>query len=752
MASLLAFIPTNAFGNNEDISDTNVTDLSVSVDSVNNWGRSKVTMRFAEDPQPPRANIEAGDTISVTWPTQANHSGNVYLVGDYQSHQAVTIEGTDTVIGYADITGTGATVTFTSDVENYQHVEGYLSFWVTAVADSNMEEGTSEDVIINSGDYEAGITIHKPNTGTGPVGFSSKSGVFGTNDDGTPNYSSGQWYLLANRNRVTNLNGSVTIVDTLPEGVTFTSFQYVFFQAADESSREGAWSDADSRAFISSHGGSVNYDESSRTLTITLPASAFTRQTSGGETEGLVWAFLINTQIDETYIRDHASPDATEFPIRNNMTSTYTVRNEDGTTTTTREPHSSTLRLPNSESGATGVPQGIIRVSKTVDGTTVPIEGVTFRIYKVHQNAAGEYERETNWYRNSDGSYSSYVDMETVANGVATSPSLDDGTYELAEVNGPDWVVTTTQEIYVTISGTEGVSKPVTNRVVPIDITVTKKWVTDSGATDNTEHPTIYMDLYRQIENGSPELVEGSRQMLANGTSTVVWSNMPRYDAHGNAYTYSVKEVDADGNVVDPSGYTSSISGTTVTNRRNDNYIESYSELEVSKVDEDGNLLDGATFTLYADEACTQEIAQYEGGRATIRMNDDAIRPYIPTTSGTRTIYLKETKAPDGYAIDSTVYPIDLTTAMDEGSWNSDHTLYTVNVTHTITSDGSAALSITNEKAPGTPGTSDETNGLPVTGDSALVLAVIGVLVFAGLVAGAVGLRMRRKPEGKTEE
>ncbi len=96
---------------------------------------------------------------------------------------------------------------------------------------------------------------------------------------------------------------------------------------------------------------------------------------------------------------------------------------------------------------------------------------------------------------------------------------------------------------------------------VPVkDITATKEWV--NGAEKKTD---IWFQLSRKTPNGSLEKV-GTPKALPIGTEQAEWKNLPETDDDGNVYTYSVQEVDQDGNDFTPADFTKVEKGLEVTN------------------------------------------------------------------------------------------------------------------------------------------------------------------------------------------
>ena len=100
---------------------------------------------------------------------------------------------------------------------------------------------------------------------------------------------------------------------------------------------------------------------------------------------------------------------------------------------------------------------------------------------------------------------------------------------------------------------------------------ITAKKVWKDGLGDDAKRPTIYFKLYRKIEDGKEQAVDGvDVKQLSNGTTEVTWDNQDIADDEGNKYTYSVKEVDDKGKDFTPEGYTATYSedGLTVTNTK----------------------------------------------------------------------------------------------------------------------------------------------------------------------------------------
>ena len=98
--------------------------------------------------------------------------------------------------------------------------------------------------------------------------------------------------------------------------------------------------------------------------------------------------------------------------------------------------------------------------------------------------------------------------------------------------------------------------------VAKTDISGTKTWVDDSNA-DNTRPDSITLKLYRNIKGGDKTEVTGvTPTWTKNGnTWTYEYKDLPKTDADGNVYTYTVKE-----ELAAASPYEAKYDGNNITN------------------------------------------------------------------------------------------------------------------------------------------------------------------------------------------
>ncbi|NLY36641.1 MAG: Cna B-type domain-containing protein, partial [Tissierellia bacterium] len=111
-----------------------------------------------------------------------------------------------------------------------------------------------------------------------------------------------------------------------------------------------------------------------------------------------------------------------------------------------------------------------------------------------------------------------------------------------------------------------------------IEVKAEKLWVNGPSV-----YPTVWFKLYRNITGGAVEAVPTDQaviKMLGNGILTVKWEHLDATDINGNPYTFSVKEVDSEGNDFTPVNYEKVEEGLTVTNT----YVSPKTEVTGTKV------------------------------------------------------------------------------------------------------------------------------------------------------------------------
>ena len=120
--------------------------------------------------------------------------------------------------------------------------------------------------------------------------------------------------------------------------------------------------------------------------------------------------------------------------------------------------------------------------------------------------------------------------------------------------------------------------------------------------------------------------------------------------------------------------------------------------------------ISGATFTLYDG---TTEITTFTGGSFEISTANEALQKFLPTVGKSKTLILKETKAPSGYVLSNTEYKVILKTTVNT-AWNANHTMLVTTTTHSIAFDNQKTeLTVVNEPETTTPPTTPPDDDVP---------------------------------------
>ncbi|GGP17037.1 Cna B-type domain-containing protein [Oceanobacillus neutriphilus] len=188
----------------------------------------------------------------------------------------------------------------------------------------------------------------------------------------------------------------------------------------------------------------------------------------------------------------------------------------------------------------------------------------------------------TLWY-DLNGERVQYTQEEafTTVDGVLEIGNLPLRTYYLVEKEAPTGYVISEEEIEIVVNKAFGnneeniVSTTFENTKEKIDVTGTKEW----QGGENQRPESIDLQLFRNGEAlGEPITLEA-------GKTEYTWSDLDKTDIDGNAYEYTVDEVNV------PDNYEKSISedGLTITNE----FVSPSIDIPVEKVWDDANNQDG---------------------------------------------------------------------------------------------------------------------------------------------------------------
>lgn len=142
-----------------------------------------------------------------------------------------------------------------------------------------------------------------------------------------------------------------------------------------------------------------------------------------------------------------------------------------------------------------------------------------------------------------------------------------------------------------------------THPIETTSVTVTKTWIDDSN-NDDTRPAEVTVSL---LADG---VVYDTVTLTEAGGWSYAWDNLPKNDA-GVEITYTVDEVDANGDPTVPSNYTSDVSGYTITNTIKQ--VEISVSCTKTWIDPDGTTHPDITIELYQDDVKIDEAVLSDG-------------------------------------------------------------------------------------------------------------------------------------------
>ncbi|SFE42758.1 Cna protein B-type domain-containing protein [Peptostreptococcaceae bacterium pGA-8] len=421
------FIPTQTVFAEGDISNKVVTNLQVSPADIQDGGKTRVKVDFAENKN---HNIQEGDIITITWTRQPDIQFSGFV-----SEWDLEIQGK--IVGKVVIGQDKAVITFNEKINNLYDVEGFVSFEVEG---RNFTQTSEEDTklgIISSGDKNATVSITKPQSGNVGV-FYYKTGNMDTNDTEHVN-----WWLNANMQKA-YVDKEIRIEDEIQGGQELVNDSFQITVTGSSGGEYSSTQDFENRY----DGSSIIVDQNK--IKIRIPQK---------------WASL--NQFSIYYQTKIIAPKQEKFV--NNSKAWY---QEHGKDAVEGKDFNWAVDNINVNAGITGTVKGELKIIKNVEGTATPIKGVKFLL----KNDAGtEF---------MDGQ--SEIILETNEDGIANIKGLPVGNYKVKEIEAPKWVdfdPLTVPELTFEIKDDdiEGKLLNVENKIVTTSISVEKKWVGPTG-------------------------------------------------------------------------------------------------------------------------------------------------------------------------------------------------------------------------------------------------------------------------------
>ena len=237
------------------------------------------------------------------------------------------------------------------------------------------------------------------------------------------------------------------------------------------------------------------------------------------------------------------------------------------------------------DAGATGTVKGELKVTKTIDGTNIGIQGVDFQLKREDGEEIQNGEK--------------LVTLTTGSDGIASIKNLPIGTYKLKEIKAPEWIdfdPLTAQELQFSVndSDTTGVELGVTNKKKVISIHGSKTWNDHENQDRKRPQSIIIRLLANDIEKEVKEVKESDGW-------TWEFTNLEEYDHNGNKIIYTLTEDKVE-------GYSTEIKGYDITN----SYTPGKTSVQVTKAwkdkeNQDGKRPESVVIKLLADGEDTQK-------------------------------------------------------------------------------------------------------------------------------------------------
>lgn len=517
-----------------------ITQLSAKPDHVMSGSTVEITVSFSEQACP----IQPGDTIKVSWPS----TGEAYLNAYNQTFPLID-SASNLVLAHVVVSNGEATITFTQHIPQLQEASGNIQFKAIAW---NVTDVTTEDtktIHITSGDKSIPVTITKPEYNDQPTDFYSKIASIWPNDS-THIY----WYLNTNTRRE-NIEEPLTITDHIQPGQSIVPDSFMIYNTSNSEFYKGPNAIAEFEAAHPDSSISYNLD----TSTINIKLSPFT-------VNGINWIILFKTHMDEL----------TQKNFSNKSTIHYWVKGAPAPETVQSN---ASINNPFAEGDISGAPAGTLIIKKLLDRSdsnalNLPLSGVSFQLSRVDGAPL------------TPGGPSSIV-LTTDSAGEAKFTGLSDGEFKLVEVYAPNWINPIPDPITfkMTDANIQGVKQTIKNTKKLTSVSATKIW-----HTPESPPPQVWFKLYRSNGIKPPAAVPNAPiKALAPGTTQVSWPDLELADDIGNIYTYTVKEVNAQGEDFTPLGYKKQEDGLSVINT----YQNETTSLQVTKNWVDENNQDG---------------------------------------------------------------------------------------------------------------------------------------------------------------
>ncbi len=406
--------------------DELVTEFYVDQNTIQDGGSTTVHLKFAENSM---RDIRGGDTIKVNW----QRAGQPTFSG-FHKEEDLRVKGRK--IAKLIVTPDGATITFNSDVDALDNVEGYAFFMIEGRNLTSTSEEDTKTGHITVGSKRLDVSVTKPATGVGTGAFYYKAGRMDPNDTDRLN-----WWLSINTNRA-QVYEDIVIKDEIQAG-------HELDPATLNITVEGY------------HPGTLSGTNVLTEFSTKYPGSSI--NISGNVIDvRIAYGYATGNKFVINYKTTITNKNQAKF---DNKTKAW--YHEVNKPKVEGESFDASVDNVNAGGGMNGTLRGELKIVKVVDGTKKGIPGVSFLLKREDGSVIKEGKSEITLITNSEG--------------IANIRDLPVGRYNVKEMNAPEWIdfdpfKAEKIEFTVSDSDAQGTVLDISNKLKTIDIKVVKKW------------------------------------------------------------------------------------------------------------------------------------------------------------------------------------------------------------------------------------------------------------------------------------
>lgn len=496
-----------------------ITNVNINPSEISHGQNFNVEVNFASP------TVQNGQTEQIIF--NGNYAG-VILPGN-----SISLTQGGDKLGEVTFSGNTATITFNEYASTLENIQGAFNFSVQGNYNGDTSQNGTGSIDVIYGNESQTINVNYETGGVVTGDLYYKSGVWVQND---PQGNRVDWDFTVNPAEVSTGGNSsgFYVYDTLPDTMTWdmefnNSNDYVVQVF-------GQWMSIEQARNIG-----IDVSIVGQQLTVTIPHLAlvdsygtYRDPLDGSEVNIRLAARVTDSVMYDTSITDVTNTSSVDT---GNLQWDIPDKNLTGSTKIYRSGGWISATLP-----------GELKVVKKLEGTEEPIEGVEFTLSKVDGSNIKINQEDKG----------PIIKITTDEDGIAILKGLGQGAYILKETNAPEGIKydpnnPETRTFEITPTDSEGKLFNIYNEkeeLPPVpettDITVTKEWEDYEGNIITAPVKSINVQLLKDNEKYGEEI-----ELNESNSWTYKFENLELTDLNGQAYQYTVAELDSDGNIVE---------------------------------------------------------------------------------------------------------------------------------------------------------------------------------------------------------